>query len=403
MKDRKPDGSCEILLDDVERAVTIKNLRVENIDFYNSLVALSEEERGSFVKRALVVGAVALQGIGTVTRVDYVRKEFQSMQHELDNKIKEVFLEDGRLSRVLERFLGENGELKRALDSHFGEKGSVIYNVLNPSDESTPLGKFRKQLQQELDTDQEGTAFNKLKKAMDDGFKQVLIALHAAEAVEKERQKGTAKGRDFQSYVQEALDSMARDFEDTVDFVGDESGPLGKVGDILVCLNPRDVGGVERRIVVEAKITSITMTGKKSFLKELDRARENRGAHYAIGAVHESGVPAAVGAFRRYSGEKIVCSVSEEETLPLEIAYKVARAEILLSCMRKEAKFDPSYLKAKVDEIQGQLDTVRAVKRSLTGAEGKIGDARKDLEEMERAIREILNEILEMVKTETRV
>jgi len=119
LTDRKPNGACEILLDDVERAVTIKNLRIENIDFYNSLVASSEEERGSFVKRALVTGAVVLQGMETVTRVDYVRKEFQSMQHEFDNKIKEVFLEDGRLSRVLERFLGENGELKRALDSHF--------------------------------------------------------------------------------------------------------------------------------------------------------------------------------------------------------------------------------------------------------------------------------------------
>jgi len=389
----------EVILDVDRSAVTINGLRIEEPNFYNYLVELDEEARTDFVERALHVGYVVLQAMETETRVDYVRLEFERMRNEVDSELEKIFSEKGSLLMALNQFLGKDGELKRVLDDHFGEKGSVIYKILNPDDESTPLGKFRKQLQQELDADRDGTAFNKLKKDMDNGFEKVLIALGAADAAEEEREKGTAKGGDFEDYVYAMLDYMARDFEDTVEFVGDDDGPLGKVGDVLVHINPRDTGNLEVNIVVEAKKASITLSGKNSFLKELDRAKENRGSHYAIGAVHESRVPAAIGSFRRFDGEKIVCSVPmDDDSLALEIAYKVARAELVLSIMREEVRLDPSKLKDKVMEIQGQLDVMRAVKSALTGATGKIEDAKGDLKKMEISIREIIGEILDMVR-----
>jgi len=390
----------EVVLDVDGSTVTINGLRIEDPRFCNYLIELDEEARINFVERALHVGYVVLQVMETETRVDYVRLEFERMRNEVDSELEKIFSEKGSLLMSLNQFLGKEGELKRILDDHFGEKGSVIYKILNPDDESTPLGKFRKQLQQELDADRDGTAFNKLKKDMDGGFEKVLIALGAAEAAEEEREKGTAKGGDFENYVYMTVDSIARDFEDTVEFVGDDSGPLGKVGDVRIQVNPRDTGKVERNIVVEAKNASVTLSGKNSFLKELDSAKKNRGAHYAIGAIHESKVPMVVGSFRRYDGEKIICSIPVEEyPLALEIAYKVARAELVLSTLREEVRLDPSKLKDKVVEIQGQLDTIRAVKSTLTGATGKIDDAKGDLKKMETSIREIIGEILDMVKT----
>lgn len=389
----------EVVLDFERSVVIIKDLRIDDPEFYNYLVGLDEDARISFVKRALRAGAVVLQVMDTTTRVDYVRGEFERMQREFDIELEKVFSDKGLLLGALDQFLGEDGELKQTLDSHFGEQGSVIYKILNPDDESTPLGKFRKQLQQELDSDREGTAFNKLKNAMNAGFKEVLIALGAAEAAEEEREKSTAKGFDFENYVYETLDSLARDFEDTVDFVGNERGPLGNVGDVLIRVNPRDTGDVERSIVVEAKNASITMSGKKSFLKELDNAKENRVAHYAIGAVHESKIPEACGCFRRYDGAKIICSVPiDENPLSLEIAYKVARSELVLSVMREEVKLDISQLKEKMMEIQSQLNTMRAVKSALKGATGKIDGAREDLKKMEASIKEIISDILNMIK-----
>lgn len=86
----------------------------------------------------------------------------------------------------------------------------------------------------------------------------------------------------------------------------------------------------------EVKNAKITMTGKNSIFKELDEAKKNRDAHYAIGAVHESKIPDVCGCFRIYPSNNIVCSVSQDEDpLALEIAYKVARTELVLSALRE--------------------------------------------------------------------
>ena len=389
----------EVILDSEGQAVIIDRLRIEDVELYNVLAGLDEEEQIGFVRRALKVGAVVLQLMDTTNRVDYVRAEFDRMQSDIDSGLERIFSEKGVLVEALDRFLGEDGELKRTLDDHFGEQGSVIYRILNPNDESTPLGRFRKQLEQELDVDREGTAFHGLKKAVDDGFEKVLVAIGAAEAAEKEREKSPAKGGDLESYVCETLDFLARDFEDTVEFVGNENGPLGRVGDVLIRVNPRDTRDVERKIVVEVKNRPVAMSGKTSFLRELEKAKQNRSAHYAIGAIHESEAPPAVGCFRRYEGGKIVCSIpASDHPLALEVAYKVARVELVTSIASREAKLDLSKLSAKIMEIENQLGTMKAVKSALTGATGKIDDAKKDIHEMEASIKRITAEVLTMIR-----
>jgi hypothetical protein len=391
----------DVVLDVETSTLKILELSIKDPELCSLLASKEEEERKQFVERALRVGIMALQGMETKMQVDYVRSEFENMQKEVETELQRVFSDKGILLNTLDKFLGEKGELKQALNAHFGEQGSVIYRILNPDDETTPIGKFRKQLQQELDADREGTAFNKLRNAMNDGFKEVLIAIGAAEATEEEREKGTAKGGDLEDYVFEELDRMARHFDDTVEYIGDEKGPLGQVGDVLIRINPADTRNLERKIVVEVKNRSITMSGKNSFFKELEDAKKNRSAHYAIGAVQRSNVPDSCGCFRRYDGGNIICGVSmDEEPLALEVAYKVARMEVKLSSMEEEAQFDPSQFKTKIKEIEGQLDTLRAVKSALTGATGKINDAKDDLKNMEESIREILNEILTMIRME---
>ena len=383
--------------------ITIE-VQVTNPELHKLLTEKDEEERKRYVKRALDMGLIALQGTETRMQLDYVKTEFERMQDDVCNELEKYFSEKGRLQNDFDKFLGEKGELKRQLDVHFGDEGGKIFRILNPDDESTPIGKFRKRLQEELDADREGTAFHKMLKAMDEGFEKVIIKLEATKAAEKaakeEREKGTAKGLDLETYVYESLDSMARHFDDVVEHIGRERGPLGDVGDVLIQINPRDTGNMERNIVVEVKNRRPTMSGKNSFFKELKKAKENRGAHYAIGAVHESKIPDACGCFRMYPSKNIVCRVSvDEEPLPLEIAYKVARAELVLSTLREKVKLDPSQLKAKVTDIQGQLETVQAVKRSMSGATNNIEKAKKDLETMEASIKSTLNEIFTLIKS----
>jgi len=389
----------KIILEAEGPEVIIYDLRIEDPDLHSLLEDLNEEERKDFVRRALRVGIVVLQVMDTTTRVDYVRGEFERMQSRIDTELEKIFSEEGQLQSALDQFLGEDGELRRTLNDHFGERGSVIYKILNPDDESTPLGKFRKQLQQELNADLENTAFYRMKKAIDEGYQKVLVAIGAAEAAGLEREKSPAKGADLETYVYETLDAMGRDYEDMVELVGGENGPLGRVGDILIRINPRDTGNLQRSIVVEVKNKPVTICGKTSFLTELDSAKKNRVAQYAIGAIHEAQVPSAIGCFRRYEGGKIICSVpADDPPLALEIAYKVARAELVTSTLKEETKLDLPQLKAKITEIQNQLIIMQAIKSALTGATGKIDTAKEDMEKIERSIRKIIDEILTMIK-----
>lgn len=389
----------DVVLDEKKTEVIIKELRIQDPQLYNYLITLDEDGMKEFIERAICVGSVVLQMMDTTSRVDYVRSEFDRIKDEFCRELEKFLSEEGVMSSKLQEFLGEKGELRRALDSHFGEDGSVIYKILNPTDETTPLGKFMKQLQKELDANQEGTAFFELKKCVEEGFEKISREFAYAEGMAEEREKGTAKGADFQEYVYETLDIMARDFEDTVEFVGNESGPLGKVGDIVIHLNTRDTRGMDQRIVIEVKNTTIKISGKKSFLEELDTAKENRVSHYAIGAVHESKIPDAVGALRRFDGSKIICSVPDDDyPLSLEVAYKVARGELICALQREELEIDPAVLLEKLSDIKGQLDKMRAVKLALTGAKGKIDEAKGQLEAMEDAIKEKLSELINMIK-----
>ena len=374
---------------------------IENPEMLQILGKMSQDERREYLKRALHVGIIALQSVETRLQVDFVRSEFLRMQTEMENEFEKVFADKGLLLHSLDRYLGDKGELKQSLEAHFGEQGSVIYKILNPDDETTPLGKFRKQLQHELDVNREGTAFYKLNAAMEDGFKEVMIALKAAEAVEEERDKGTAKGDDLEDYVFEELGRLSRSYSDTVEHIGREKGPLGEVGDVLIRINPADTGNLERSIVVEVKNRSVTMKGKGDFRKELKRAIENRNAHYAIGAVQASEIPKECGCWRDYAGDYSICAVSmDEKPLALEVAYKMARMVVRLNALQKEDTFDPSQFKAKIEEIRGQLDVFGAVKGNLTGATNKIDSAKKDMEKMEDSIKKILDQILTMMMNE---
>jgi hypothetical protein len=143
------------------------------------------------------------------------------------------------------------------------------------------------------------------------------------------------------------------------------------------------------------------LTGKGSFLKELDGAMKNRGADYAIGAVQESMMPKQWGCLRFFDGAKIVCSVSGDAApLPLEIAYKVARCGLVAQARRGGGEIDVSLLEAKVSEIQRQLDSLGAVSRALSGAGNQVDGAKTDLKRMECSIREALDEVLSLILPE---
>lgn len=395
----------ELLLDEDKLEIIINNLKVDDPTLYNLLVSMGDEdEQREFIERTMSIGFEVIQMMDQTKRVDYVRSEFELMKKAFDQSFDEVFSDKGKLTELLDEYFGDKGEVTELIGDHFGEEGSVLCHILNHTDEETPLGKFRKDLHSILDINSEDTAFFKLKACIDEGFKEVVeeIKIKEAEDVARadERSKGTLKGRDFQTFLTEITDGMASTFEDTVSFVGDDAGLMNKVGDVLIEINPGYTKGFERSIILEAKNTGINLTGKDSFLKELDMALENRSADYAIGAVHEAHVGDSIGEFRRFAGNRVIVKIPEDNyPMALEVAYKVARAEIISEVLKGEKGVDATKVLEKIEEIKSKLKLMRATKMNLTSAKKSIDSAYKNLESMEADIKECSDELEKLLKS----
>jgi hypothetical protein len=215
------------------------------------------------------------------------------------------------------------------------------------------------------------------------------------EEVAAERERGTAKGRDFEELVAEALDEIAVAQGDDCDAVGDHLGTGGRKGDVLVGLDGC-AGPPRGRIVFEAKHSQVA---RKKALEELDQAMAQRDAQFAVWVVpSEDLLPARTHELREVNGDKLFVVYDPEDgsRLTLEVAYKLARARVLMA--RGEADgVDAGALQTEVERALIAMEDVRRIKAQLTSASGGIEQARQILDAMAARVREHLERIDNLV------
>lgn len=421
------------------------SLTVQDADLWAVLSEVPEEERVEFVLRALKVGFLALRDARTIARTDYVEKEFQRMRTEfqrhmdsmfgpqgqvsiklhdlfgndgnLDQKLREFFGRGGRfellldsylgekghLNRTLDRtvgqggdinklldgFFGEHGRLRTELDQEFGEEGGRLYRILNPRDETTPLGEFRKALDER---------FEGLRKEMLEQMSDIADRLGVKEAQQQEREKGPGKGLDFEESIFQQVRELGKGHNDRVFDVRAETGRLGtsKSGDVVAELDPAHTHGLSRRIVIEAKNEAVSFRGGRSIHGILEEAMKNRDAQMAIGAVEASQAP-QLGPLEFYPPNQILVKVGkdDEDPVALGVAYHLARALLVGKATQKEVTLDFAAIQERVMEVRRALEGTQALKVSLTAAENAIGKARELTDDMREKIRKTL-EALEL-------
>jgi hypothetical protein len=209
--------------------------------------------------------------------------------------------------------------------------------------------------------------------------------------VAAEAQRGTAKGRTYEEAVYEALDAIAVAQGDDCDGVGDVRGVGGKKGDVVVALDA--CGGPARgRVVFEAKNSKLS---KKQALADLDEAMTARDADFGVFVVPEvDKLPAKTSALREFNGNKmfVVFDPEDGSRLELEVAYKLARARVLMA-RGSEGALDPDAVRTEVERALVEMENVRRVKSQHTQAITAIGEASKIVGEMDAAVRARLAQI----------
>ena len=146
----------------------------------------------------------------------------------------------------------------------------TLVKIVNPSDDNGPFGRVARDLKQSV-----VTPVAELVRRVE----ALTTAIEIREAVGVERERGTAKGREYEQSVLEATNAKAAVTGDIVTAVGDSAGSLAgsKKGDIVV--DVLDGNTACGRIVIEAKASKLS---RAAALKELEQSAENRQAAVGI-------------------------------------------------------------------------------------------------------------------------
>jgi len=394
--------------------VIVDGLLVEDPAAVELIRARAEtgEDPARVVGDAIEIGARVLDREQTGANAEYVRTEFEKVSREVESAFadKARVVADFFGKKVDEVFHEESGHLSRSLERHFSDGSSaavqhrvkdVVADVMAKSredlvrqfssaDGANPLAQFQRMV---LASMSEGA------KRQDENLRSLLEKLAALEGqvvrlqddkrsqleVAAEVERGTAKGRTFEEAVFEVLDRIALAQGDDCDAVGDSKGTTRRTGDIVVALEACR-GPARGRVVFEAKTAKL---GKRAAVEELDRAREERNADYAVLVVStEEKVPARMQTLREYNGDKLVVCFDPEDgsTLALEVAYSLARARVLMA--RGEAEgVDGAAVREAVERALGALAEVQRIKQQLTGATTSIEKAREIVDAMAAQVR----------------
>ena len=402
----EPPG-FDIALNPKTKIVSIKKLEMQDPEFYDIILDQAENTRADFVTKALKIGAIALKDVKMAEKVDYIKREFEKLSLELDTvftrelgkdgmqgELETIFGDDGKLEQCLEGVFGTNGKLARdvldlnnkkspigqlreTIESYFVGKDSEVYGMLDPHARNSPMCNLREDLMNELKSIEE----------------KITEQIAKKEVIEKAPQKAFI----FEDSLEQFLLDVTKPFGDSVERVSKEKGAQGgKKGDFMIAINDPMIAGREAKIVVEAKTSENISLTQKGLKGELDNAIKNRQADFAIAVTRAS--TGAAGCYRELEKDKIICAF-EDGGLPLEVAYRVARARVLLS-MHQESKkgIDTAKICSLIDKIRNELKTVQGIKTKLTSMINTSDDISDDIKQLEISIRESLDEIQETIR-----
>jgi len=367
---------------------------------------------------AVEIGARVLDREQAGANAEFVRTEFEKQAREVEAAFGEQAGAVGeRLAKQLEDVFGpETGSLSKALERHFSDdsSGSVQQRVralvaevmaqarqdllqqFSAADGRNPLADFKaaslammKRAAEQQDTHL--TAMRDRMAALERQLQGLRDEKAASVELAAERERGTAKGRTFEEAVFDAVEAIAAAQGDCAEPVGDLAEGGGKRGDVVISVDAA-TGPARGRIVIEAKDRRIS---RKKSLEELAEGLDQRSAQFGVWVVpSEEELPAGVRDLREVDGDKLYVVFDPEDgaRVGLEVAYKLARARVLLTRDEVEG-LDPALVAERVELARRAMEDVRRIKQQLTGATTAIGSAREVLDEMAAGVRARLGEI----------
>ena len=329
---------------------------VAYFEFLKSQAKNLEEALDNAVKLGTLVTKAGNVGLST----DYVDKQVEKMKEQVLVSLQEQF--------------GNDGAVVKFLEEHFGVDGKIAKELLSPTTQGSPI--------------------NILVNAIMEEFEKIKTHLNIQEV----KQKGTAKGGDFEEYCKPILEEIASNHGEDVVHTGKTPGPIGLVGDFVYTItNP------ELKIVLEMKTETGTIT-LPDIKKELAGGMENRSAQYGIFvSKHRDAIPLKVGIFNEYEDNKLVIALGSElqdeiiHQSILKIAIGYARARLRQQSGQK-VSVDTSKIRTKIQNIEAKYNDLSQILASCSGIEketvrirGLVKTIHTDIEKSTKEITDLIS------------
>ena len=389
-----PDRTIQI--DEVSNTITVTDFTLSDSDVTEYFVSQDPQQLEKRLKIVIQTGVLALKSTDVTTRVDYVRKEFAQLKHDMDAKIENAiqsmdnyFKPEGSIPTIMEKYLGNDGEVNKILDEYVGETGNMRAAI------SDMVSNWTKNLQESMDPNNENGLLSDLKRDIIERLEEIKKNIAHSEGVESMKSKSTAKGVEFEDECYDMISAIAKIQSDDVSNVSKEIGHVSKSksGDILV-----EIARSKARIAIEIKnVAAITRNEIKD---GLDAAIKNRGAHFGLCILNNvESVKKSMSWFHEFdSGDKLAValgSTSDEAVLHEElllIAYKWARAKALEN-IQSRGDIDTGMLAARMNKVREQIQELSTIKTQVKNIENATDSIKNTITEVTESVTTTLDSI----------
>ena len=343
--------SCKIVIEN--DTLYVDNFETENKEIVSYFAEIPEAEREAKFESMLLAGTVVFKSIGTTEKIDYIEKAFANFHKCFDDKIDEMF----------------------------GEDGKIVKEVFDPRREGTPLFDLKNEIK--------------------DVMKEIRDKLEGKKVGDELKEKTTLKGFSFEEVCEQILSDIIKMQQgDELHRTTDEYGLLerSKKGDFVISLGQKP----DAKIVLEIK--DVGTMSLPEIHRTLEESIENRGAKYGIVVFrYVESLPGSVGWFKEYYGKHLICALGtrehEEFLAPemLRVAFGWAKMKLLSGTEAGETIDVIPVIREKMQKIKDSLknfSNIRTQCSNLEKATVKIrslsdeieGDITSQLSDMESEI-----------------
>lgn len=355
------------------RSVVAAGGRLDELTVERSFARMSDHMDGALShtveKVSQLTDDLLDQEDGTIARL------FADAKSGIEGLLQETFDPHSRESAL--------GRLQQIFDDAVARHHRDLRSSLDPDDNDTPLGRWRSQVVRELQSSTEI-----IRKDLAD----LSTSLAVRQAKQAERERGTAKGVEYEDLVHLVATDIAAHHGDVVEALGRTAGSTGaKTGDHVITINPEDTGGVPARIALEVKNRRLSLP---KVLDELDRAMTNREAQSAI-AVFATQDQAPVSVPISVFNDRVVTVLDEDspDERALELAVLVARWIARRKLTFDLDTLDVGAIEALISDARVALERAAAIRRCHSTVRKSVETASAELNALVADVDEALRRL----------